>query len=240
MDEALLFQALEAAMEREPRIHFVSTGGAISGHNEKTYEIFKARVEQSQFRNRFHLCGWVPTETVADYYREADLAVNVDRFSYEGLFGTRNRVLEWIGAGLPVVSTRLSELTHDLAERGLILTFEFGDWQGLAQRILDCAADPQAERRRATRARDYARLEYDVHRVAAPILKWMEHPKPAPDLPEPAARPNRPQPLCPDNSLARYWAETFGKIRAQNASSSTRQGLKASGRVSAFFKKIFG
>jgi hypothetical protein len=85
-------------MAQHPKIVFVSTGGAIPGHDEKTFARFSQAVENSPHRNRYVLHGWVPTEDVPNYYLEANVALNIDRWSIEGEVGYRTRTLDWIMA----------------------------------------------------------------------------------------------------------------------------------------------
>lgn len=209
MDEETLFKALVYAMKSDSKIHFVSTGGEIKGHNEKTFEEFRKRVNSSKLKDHFHFCGWVPTGEVQDYYVEADVAVNVDRFSYEGYFGTRNRVIEWAAAGLPVITTSLSETTCDLVANNLVETFDFGDWKALGDQIIDVAKDPPGHRLKATRAQEYVLNKYETARVTKPLIEWIKSPEPAPDLPVPKSRPRLEAPVCPYNTLSRFMAESY-------------------------------
>ena len=84
------FQQTDAVLKAEPRVHFVSTGGAIAGYNTRTYEEFRRRVEGSAHRDRYHLLGWIPAEQLPGIYAEADLGLNLDDANMETLFGARN------------------------------------------------------------------------------------------------------------------------------------------------------
>lgn len=224
MDEETLFKGLELAMSRDVRVHFVSVGGAISGHNEKTYEVFQGRVARSRFKDRYHFEGWKTPGEVAGYYAECDAAVNVDHFSTEGLLGTRTRILEWAAAGLPIVASALSDLTEDLADRDLILTFGFGDAMGLSEKILSVARNREDSRARAERAKTFVEAEYGAAKVAECVLKWLENPLPSPDLPPSAMRPGAPGPLHPENALGRFWAK---QLREGSLKPGSEAGLKS-------------
>jgi hypothetical protein len=115
-DVLTLARGLEGAMDREPRLHFVATGGAVPGLDSSTWERFRELVLRSPHRERFHLEGWVTGDRVAGYVEEADLGVLADRMVYEGLLGSKNRVLQWMGAGLPVLN-RLGDLRHPRRSR---------------------------------------------------------------------------------------------------------------------------
>jgi glycosyltransferase involved in cell wall biosynthesis len=180
-DVETLARGLEAAMGREPRLHFVATGGAIPGLDSSTWERFQDRVARSPHRARFHLEGWVPGDRVAGYVEEADLAVLADRPVYEGLLGSKNRVLQWMGAGLPVVYNRLGDLGDLLADRELGLTFAPGDAAGLADRLAWAAAHGEELRRMAERAREVAQRELTFEATTRPLVEWAADPRRAPD-----------------------------------------------------------
>jgi glycosyltransferase involved in cell wall biosynthesis len=209
MDEATLFAGLVRAMEENPRVVFVVIGGAIKGHNEKTFTDFKTCVEASPFRERFHFAGWVSHEKVAAFYRDADLAINIDHFSYEGRLGTRTRIVEWARYGVPVLATPLGELAEDLAARKLMLSFKFGDARDLAEKISSAAENPAAGRERAERAREYVEQVYSPKCVIEPILKWLENPASAPDLANPTNRDALPGLVRPKNSLSEFWNRAY-------------------------------
>ena len=57
-DPKFLFDFIEGAMAADSRIHYVSTGGAIEGYNNETYNEFVKHVETSTHRDRYHLLGW--------------------------------------------------------------------------------------------------------------------------------------------------------------------------------------
>lgn len=180
-DVDTLAQGLATAMDREPRLHFVATGGAIPGLDSSTWDRFRDLACRSPHRERLHLEGWVPAERVADYVEEADLGVLADRPVYEGLLGSKNRVLQWMGAGLPVLYNRLGDLGDLLAERELGLTFAPGDAGALAERLAWAAGHAEETRRMAARARDVAERELTFEATTRPLVVWAADPRCAPD-----------------------------------------------------------
>ncbi len=179
-DVDTVVHGLEAAMRREARVHFVATGGALAGHDASTWERFNALVERSPLRERFHIEGWVSADRVADYVTAADLAVLADRPIYEGLLGSKNRVLQWMGAGLPVLYNRLGDL-GDLLATGLGLTFPPGDAAALAEQIGWALAHPAGLRDVAGRARQAALADLDFVSSTRPLAAWAAAPARAPD-----------------------------------------------------------
>ncbi len=215
-DPDLLFETLERAMAREPSIRFVSTGGAIGGHYTQGYERFRARVAGSVHAARYHFAGWVQTAELPAYYGDAHAAILTDRFGYEGVLGARTRMLDWLAAGLPIVTTRLSEISHEVEARGAGLTARCGDAEGLAEHLVALAADPELAARMGAAGRAYAQRELRADRQLEALRDWARRPTRAPDgerrvdLPAHGAAGNELR------SLARQWVESTrrGGIRA--------------------------
>jgi len=182
LDVPNLVRSLELAMEREARVHFVCTGGAIPGHNEKTYAEFEKLVEASRFRERFHRLGWLPLGRVPHVLNECDAALNVDLPCAEGWLGNRNRILDWMLAGLPVVSTIGSEVAEDLAERGFLFGANQADAESVADALMKIIGDPAAARAKSAAGAEYLREAHSPERCLKPLIDWCANPMRAPDL----------------------------------------------------------
>ncbi|HOE62578.1 MAG TPA: glycosyltransferase [Candidatus Sumerlaeota bacterium] len=184
VDEKTLFEGVEKAMKQNASIQFVLTGGAIQGHDERTFQKFKARIETSPFKERFRFAGWVSLEDLAAYYKRAEkkgAAINCDLFSYEALLGCRNRLFSWARFGVPIITTALSEITCLLAERNLAQTFPAENADALANALLKLAGEPEAGRNMATRAKKFFDEEYQYKILTTPLIEWLQNPQPAPD-----------------------------------------------------------
>lgn len=184
VDEQTLFEGVEKAMEQNASIQFVLTGGAIQGHDERTFQKFRERVGASPHKGRFHFAGWVSLEDLAAYYERAakrGAAINCDRFTYEALLGCRNRLFSWARFGVPIITTALSEITRLLAERKLAETFPAGDTEALANSLIKLAGEPETGRNMAERAKKFFDKEYQYKILAQPLIDWLRAPRPAPD-----------------------------------------------------------
>ncbi len=175
-DTDTLFRGLEHAMERNPSVRFVSTGGEIRDHDELTYPRFLDRVRRSAHRERFIMEGWVPRDEVNDYYFDADVGINADKYLYEGLLGCRTRLLDWASAGLPALTTVLCELSETLDRERLVATFPIGDHAALGEKILSLAADRKSLRAMGARAREYVLSRRTFEATTGPIRQWAAAP----------------------------------------------------------------
>ncbi len=180
-DVDTLFAGLAAAMREEPRLRFVSLGGAMPGRDETTFYRFRQLVDESDLADRFIFTGWVPTDDVPNYYFESDVGINIDRRSYEMLIGCRYRILDMLRAGLPVVTTLGTEISHMVEQERLGATFTPGDAAGLKASLLDLARDQTRRRRSAVRARDYLLKNRLAEVVLRPLTEWARDPRSSPD-----------------------------------------------------------
>lgn len=181
VDEETLFEGLERAMAQEPSIRWVALGGGIGGHFQEGYRNFRGRVEASRLRDRFIFLDWLPTEQVADYYFESDLGINIDLPIYEALLGGRNRIVGWMAAGLPVLTTRVSEISNILEEQGIGFTVPPARPDLVAQRLLELCGRRQSLREVGQKAREYAGRHLTFEATTDELLCWVENPTLAPD-----------------------------------------------------------
>jgi glycosyltransferase involved in cell wall biosynthesis len=138
-------------------------------------------IAQSPFQKRFHMLGWRPWAEVADYYRESDVGFNIDALHYETIFGTRTRLVEMLGAGLPVITSLGCELSELVGDYGAGLTFDSGDWQGMGEQILAMANDKKLYDCAVQKAVDYADNTLSFASTTASVRDWVQHPTLAPD-----------------------------------------------------------
>jgi len=131
MDGETLAKGLEKAMKHCERLRLAVTGGATPGYSEGLYEAFIAAMKQAGLERRCVLHGWLPNEAVAAVHSQCDAGLNVDRWTVEGVFGSRNRVIQWLHLGLPVITPVLTELTEALAAVGGVIPFRIGDADSL-------------------------------------------------------------------------------------------------------------
>lgn len=181
-DVRTLYQGLEMAMSASDRIHFVSTGAEIEGHDDRTYAEFERMVASSEHSSRYHLMGWVKRSVALSYYGTASVGINIDAKHYEVTFGSRNRILEWALAGLPAVSSDLCELTEELDAEGLLFTVPVGDPRALADRLLELERDPEGLAAVAARLKEHVLARYDFESTTPALVAWAAEPAHSPDF----------------------------------------------------------
>ena len=180
-DVETLFRGLERAMQENACIQYVSVGASTYDASDSTYERFLTLIEQSRFRDRYHMLGWRPWQEMPSFYQIADLGINIDAMHYETIYGTRTRLVEMIGADVPVVTSLGSELSFLLQERNAASTFEIGDWQELGKQTARLAASSFLRDEIRDNARRLANdsLSFDITTRA--VQHWIARSRPAPD-----------------------------------------------------------
>jgi glycosyltransferase involved in cell wall biosynthesis len=168
-------------MARNQSIHYVSVGANTYDAPGNVYSRLLGLIDRSLFRDRFHMLGWVPWAEVAGYYGASHAGINIDAMHYESIYGTRTRLVEMLGAGLPVVTSLGCELSDLLGQYGAGLTFPTGAWTDMGNHILSLAGDKALCERMAERALHYANHELSFYTTTAPVRKWANHPTQAPD-----------------------------------------------------------
>ncbi|GFP31777.1 hypothetical protein HKBW3S42_00084 [Candidatus Hakubella thermalkaliphila] len=180
-DVDTLFRALEGAMKTNPKIKFLSTGGEIKGQDEVTYFHFLDLIRNSSCSANFIMKGWLPIEEARSYYLEADVGINIDQDIYEVRLGSKMRVMEWLWAGLPILSTRVCESIQILEREGVCFTFRPGDAAGLQDQIIWMANHREKVRQQGESGREFACHNLSYARTTEPLRAWVNNPYLAPD-----------------------------------------------------------
>jgi glycosyltransferase involved in cell wall biosynthesis len=212
-DVDTLFRGVETAMRRNPRIHFLSTGGEIPGHDERTYRSLVEQIERSALASRFHLAGWIAANEVPSYWAAADLGVLCEQPIYEGLLGSKNRVVQWMGWGLPVAYNQVGDLGDLLAREALGLTFRPGHAEELSAQILRAVDQPTTLREMTSRAQAYVQRELTFAHTTRELVAWAGKPSHAPDAARKSAASTPADFTTPMQTVASAVTRQFPAVR---------------------------
>lgn len=127
--------------------------------------------DESVFFNR----GWVPYEERQNWLLEADCGISAHFDTVETRFAFRTRVLDYLWAGLPIVTTEgdhFAELVcaHDLGGVASFRSVE--DWTELLSNVIS-AKGTMAETAMRERVRREG-LAYTWDKAAMPLVSWVE------------------------------------------------------------------
>lgn len=128
--------------------------------------------------------GWVAYEDRQNFLLEADVGVSTHLDHVETAFSFRTRILDYLWASLPIVSTKGDAFAEWIESEDLGRTVAPGDVDGLADALFELLSDPhQAARCSANVATMAARFTWP--HVLAPLVDFCRHPRRAPDLLDP-------------------------------------------------------
>lgn len=180
-DVDTLFDGVERAMSEDGSIRLLVTGGAIPGHDDRTYPRFLDRVAASEYGDRFVIKGQIEANRLAAYVERADVGIVTERRLLERSLGSSGRILNWVHSGLPVICTAVSELGSELEAHDLASIYSVGDAEDLSRTILGVASAPEAARDRARRGRRHALDHWSASATTAPLREWVESGARSPD-----------------------------------------------------------
>lgn len=177
-----LFNALETVFARYSDLYFVSTGGKIASHDEITYQSFLDRIDGSKFKQRYVLRGWIPFQEVPRCVMESDIGINIDLFSYEGVLGSRNRLMDWMHMKLPLMTSELCHLSRIIKEKNLGLTFTPENTDELIDVIDYAYHNREKLTELSERAFEYVVTELSSSETTRRLVEWVDNPCKAPDF----------------------------------------------------------
>ncbi len=124
--------------------------------------------------------SWVPYDQRGAMLLEADLGVSLHLEDVETRFSFRTRVLDYLWAGLPILTTEGDSMSDLVANEDLGAVVPYGDVAAVAQAIATLATDP--DRRKACASRSAAvATRFHWSAAAAPLAEYCRAPYVAPD-----------------------------------------------------------
>jgi len=123
---------------------------------------------------------WVPYNERQNYLLEADIGISLHLDHVETRFSFRTRLLDYLWAGLPIVSTSGDVMSETLAARGLAYLVAPGDVDGVARAILATLDNPTMRTEYASRFRQVAD-HYHWEVVTRPLVDFCAAPYMSPD-----------------------------------------------------------
>ncbi|MDO8671004.1 MAG: glycosyltransferase [Dehalococcoidia bacterium] len=162
---------------------------------------------------------WIPYRNRANYLLEADIGVSIHPDSIETRFAFRTRLMDYIWAQLPILTTAGDSLSDMVAAEALGRCVPPGDIDALAAAVLEMLADQDLRTRLAP---NFARVaeRYTWDEITKPLVRYLTNPKPAKDrLGEPVVprdRPSTGQSVSPEEeplSRRRLSYRTWQRLR---------------------------
>jgi len=134
-----------------------------------------ARKLNAYDKNIFFNFGWVDYNDRHNYLVESDAGIITHPEHIETRFSFRTRILDYLWAGLPVISTRGDYLSDLVERRGLGITTGDGDIQGIVNAIIKLADDKKFYNKCVENIKEIAK-DYTWEKVCRPIIDFCKDP----------------------------------------------------------------
>lgn len=130
--------------------------------------------------NVFFNYDWVPYEERESYLLEADIGVSTHLDHVETSFSFRTRLLDYLWAGLPIVTTGGDSMSELVERLDLGRTVASRDVEGLVFVLLELCADPELRHQISERVKK-ASVDFKWDSVVEPLNEFCRNPRSAPD-----------------------------------------------------------
>jgi hypothetical protein len=188
-DPVTLIEAVARLVERRPEVRLLFMG--LRHPNPEVAEMRMA-VAARQRAEELGLSGtivhfnegWVAYDDRQNYLLEADLGVSTHFDHIETQFSFRTRILDYLWAGLPVVSTSGDSFAELIGQKRLGIVVPPTDVAALENALEVLLFDDERAAACRARAAEVA-AELTWPQVLAPLVAFCDNPRRAPDLVDP-------------------------------------------------------
>lgn len=144
---------------------------------------------------------WVPYDQRADWLLSASCGVSTHFNHAETRYSFRTRIMDYLWAALPIITTEGDVLADLVQAKGLGWTVPAQDVERLAEALEAMAVDPRRRAQMAERIQAVART-MTWSAAARPLVRFCQHPERAADAGE--SRPLRHRPTGSPSSFPRF------------------------------------
>lgn len=123
----------------------------------------------------FFKFGWTPYEQRTSFLLESDVGISTHFDHLETRYSFRTRLLDYIWAGLPIISTEGDSFSKLIASREVGLTVSCKDAAAVAKAILHIVDNPQISRK-MRKNQESLKAEFYWEKVVQPIEKMIAQP----------------------------------------------------------------
>jgi hypothetical protein len=180
MDARTLIAAMGSLRERRKDVHLVFLGARHPSPEVPETEVLQDCIGFSQelglHREGVHFHEWVPYEERQDFLLDADIGVSAHPETIEARFSFRTRMVDYIWAGLPLVSAGRDPLSEEVEAAGAAVVTPSGKVEALAKALGDLLDAPERLAAMGKAARDLSG-EFHWENVIAPLTAFCREPR---------------------------------------------------------------
>lgn len=184
-DPLVLIRAVDRVKENLPQVRllFMATASPNADTPPMRMSAQAARLADELGLTGKHVFfggAWVPYEKRGSMLLEADVGVSTHLLDVETRYSWRTRLLDFLWAGLPILTTEGDSLADLVAVERLGATVRPGDVDAVAAALLELATNPAAIRACGRRSRSLA-ARFRWSTVLEPLVDYCRDPFRAPD-----------------------------------------------------------
>lgn len=227
-DPLTLIRAMKEVIAREPRAKLFFMGVQhpnpdvkVSGAAQQAMALASelGLLDQAVFFNP----RWTPYQERQNYLLEAEIGVSTHFDSLETRFAYRTRILDYIWAGLPIVTTKGDSLAKVVQNYGLGQVVDYEDVSHLAQALVQLLNQPELKASLRPNFNQAAQ-QMTWEAVSQPLLNFCANPGKAPDqqyMANPAvAKAIRGVYYHPQS----YWGKAWANLRLRGWRAVVKEG----------------
>lgn len=174
-DYPTFFDALTILSKKGQRnFKVVFMGG--NPRNPKFERIVQKMGNLPELQKNIVYAGLVPFKQRANYYLLADVAINIPPITIEDELSVRTRVIDYIWAGLPIISPAKDEYSAIVVNEGAGFSYEAGDSSSLAQTIELLIDDRRKLEQAKDKMQSLLRNKFDIKNYISPLESFIENP----------------------------------------------------------------
>lgn len=167
-----LLAAVERLVAEDASLHFVLVGGRNPqvAHGDFVRQHERVQGWAAHRQGNVHLVDWVEYDQRLAWLGSADLVVSLNRSGPEARYSWRTRTLDYVAAGVPLMTNGGDPLSDLLAEHGAAFLTD-GTAADLVRQVRRCRQEPELLQRAAhatvglRSSLDWARLTEDLARA---------------------------------------------------------------------------
>lgn len=184
-DPITLVQAVSELIEKFPHLKLVFMGTKHPSLDDLSTTVLRQAIDLTESRGLlnshvFFREGWVPYAQRGAFLTDADIGVSTHFLHVETAFSFRTRMLDYLWAGLPMVTTEGDEFARLIDANNLGRVVAAQDPEDLAAALTSLLEDPEELGRARAAVRELAPNFY-WQRTLAPLIKYCDDPYFAPD-----------------------------------------------------------
>jgi glycosyltransferase involved in cell wall biosynthesis len=168
-DYETLFKAVSRLRDIDFQVLFVGDNPPTSSRTDVRGHI-NTLADKYGLTGRISITGFVPFKERLRYYRQADVGLNLATRGLEDELSTRARLLDYLWAGLPILTSGKDLISELAVENNEAVYFEPGDWEALSKLIVKVSRERAGVPNPNNRSKVVERLDYDFNRQVKRLL----------------------------------------------------------------------